>query len=331
MKKILLSLLLFFWSIISFWNCATNCLVPWDVISSRQDDSYSNCDYQDSLIVCVYWQVWNVEFPGYWPTYNLQSAPLCTLVADGDYITVHSWNSEYQILVFPSVEEPPMPPECDESVCNLVIYDSFNMMSSNTQFWVEPWGIQDITFSYNSANSSYSVWGSSSNPIYTFSPSSTLLNCSSNLTACNRDLSTMSWNWNSCKTAYNTLSWNYNSCLWELNSCMSNSWSNCSWTWTNWSALYINNIQHLGKPIINIAIPEEISWDYVSTGDIFDLSVVGYNVDPDYIEWIINLQNTKPTEEDFNKLVSEVVPLLVPGLFIIAFLYFAFRFIKKVF
>lgn len=141
----------------------------------------------------------------------------------------------------------------------------------------------------------------------------------------------ISWAVASCNNQLTTLSWNYNSCLWELSSCMSNSWSSCSWSWTNWSALFINNIQHLWKPIINITIPEEINWDYNSTWDLFDLNVVWYNVDYDKINWIINLQNTKPTEEDFNKIVSEVVPLLVPWLFIIAFIYFVFRFIRKLF
>lgn len=104
------------------------------------------------------------------------------------------------------------------------------------------------------------------------------------------------------------------------------------WTWYwNWSALYINNIQHLSAPIINVDIPEEFDWDYSNDSGEFNLDIKGYNVDTDYIAWIITTQNSKPTNEDLNNIITNVIPLFVPWLVIILFIYFVFRFLKKIF
>ena len=102
------------------------------------------------------------------------------------------------------------------------------------------------------------------------------------------------------------------------------------WLW-GWSALYINDIQHVGAPIINITIPEEFNRDYTWTDDQFDLDVKWYNVDTDYIDWIITKQTTLPNNTDFSNIISWLIPLFIPWLVIIACLYFIFRFIKKVF
>lgn len=109
------------------------------------------------------------------------------------------------------------------------------------------------------------------------------------------------------------------------------SWSGDCWSWsTNWSALFINDIQHLWKPVISIDIPEEINWDYTSTDSEFNLEVIGYNVDYDYINGIVNTQNYTPTREDLTAVISSMGPfvsLLVWALFIILVFYF----IKKIF
>lgn len=99
----------------------------------------------------------------------------------------------------------------------------------------------------------------------------------------------------------------------------------------NWSSLYINDIQHIWWPNIYIGIPEEISRDYDYIDEDMYINVSGYNVDYDKITWIINTQNYKPSTEDFNYIVSSVIPLFVPWLVIILFLYWIFRFIKKIF
>jgi len=154
--------------------------------------------------------------------------------------------------------------------------------------------------------------------------SSWVLNsCQSDLTSCQSSLSGWDNSLNNCSN-------NLLSCQSSLSSCIA--W-NCpldDWD-VQWSSLFINNIQHIWAPLININIPEEISWDYTSSTGSFDLDVEGYNVDADYIEWVINIQNSKPTTEDFNKIITQVIPLFVPWLVIILFIYFVFKFIKKIF
>lgn len=106
--------------------------------------------------------------------------------------------------------------------------------------------------------------------------------------------------------------------------CPTNTWD------LQWSALFINNIQHVGAPLINISIPEEIEWDYSWSSSQFDLDIVWYNVDTEYVEWIIDVQNYVPTSSDFTRifwLFGNYAWLLVSCLFIIIFFYF----IKKLF
>ena len=103
-----------------------------------------------------------------------------------------------------------------------------------------------------------------------------------------------------------------------------------SWD-TQWSALYINEIQHNSAWVINITIPEELSWDYTWNDESFDLWISWYNVDTDYIAWIIENQNTLPNSIDLTNTITNLLPAFVPWLVIVLFLYFVFRFIKKVF
>lgn len=109
----------------------------------------------------------------------------------------------------------------------------------------------------------------------------------------------------------------------------------CSWntvdTWDiSWSSLYINEIQHLSSENINITIPSEISRDYTGDENNFELVINWYNVNTEYIEWIIENQNAVPSTEDFNNIITYLLPLFVPWLVLILFIYFVFRLIKKV-
>lgn len=116
-------------------------------------------------------------------------------------------------------------------------------------------------------------------------------------------------------------------------------WSKCLDMWfTEWnsswySTLYINDIWHQSAPFINITIPEEFDWDYNYTWNDtqFDLVISWYNVDYEYIDWIIRTQKFTPDEEDFNSIITQIIPLLIPWLVIILFIWFIFRFIKKLF
>lgn len=115
--------------------------------------------------------------------------------------------------------------------------------------------------------------------------------------------------------------------------CPSNecTWWNSSW-WIAWSsALYINGINHQSAPLIDITIPEEFDWDYTWNNELFELDVKWYNTDSDYIAWIINTQKSTPSNDDFNNIITWLIPLFVPWLVIILFITFVFRFLKKLF
>lgn len=120
----------------------------------------------------------------------------------------------------------------------------------------------------------------------------------------------------------------------ENNLCPSSwTWWDCpiyTWDW-NWSALLINDEQYNSAWIINVSIPSDYWFDYVNDWDQVDLTVEWYNVDTDYIEWIISNQTTKPNQTDLNNIITWVIPLFVPWLVIILFIYFIFKFLKKIF
>lgn len=104
----------------------------------------------------------------------------------------------------------------------------------------------------------------------------------------------------------------------------------CTFT-GSYSNLVINDIWHESKPFIYVNIPEEIDWDYTGNSYSFTLDVWGYNTDSDYIAWIITTQKFTPDSSDFQKIITDVLPLFVPWLVIILFIYYIFRLIKKLF
>lgn len=159
--------------------------------------------------------------------------------------------------------------------------------------------------------------------VYGLVSSGDLSSCQSSLSSCQLSLS--GWN-NTLSHCSNSL----NTCQSNLENCIQ---ANCPSidvnTW--YSTLYINDIRHQSMPFIYVNIPEEFSWDYSTWINDFTIDISWYNVDTDYIAWIIDTQNYKPDESDFNKIITDVIPLFVPWLVIILFLYFIFRFIKKIF
>lgn len=117
---------------------------------------------------------------------------------------------------------------------------------------------------------------------------------------------------------------------------------NSEYCWLNWlcpeytgstmSELYINWINHLSAPVINLLIPLEYQWDYEYTWDVMNINLSWENnVDYEYIDNIIRTQKSIPDSSDFENIITNLVPLFVPWLVIILFLIFIFRFIKKIF
>ena len=102
-------------------------------------------------------------------------------------------------------------------------------------------------------------------------------------------------------------------------------------TWENRSALYINDIQHLSAWIINVTIPEEISWDYTGNDEQFDLVVSGYAVDSDYIQSIIDINSFHPSNEDFTDVFVSGLTLILPYIVITLFIVLIRRLLKRIF
>ena len=100
---------------------------------------------------------------------------------------------------------------------------------------------------------------------------------------------------------------------------------------SNWSALYINNVLHDSRPIVRVDIPSEIDRDYSTTPNEFDLNISWYNVDTEWMDGVLSVQNYKPTTDDFSALVWEALPKFWWLLAVCLFVILVFYMIKKVF
>lgn len=137
-----------------------------------------------------------------------------------------------------------------------------------------------------------------------------------------------------CQTAYSLIP------ISSVDSSYCTSNNLCPSWWTPWdcpnvwvSNIWINDIFHPWAFNVIMNIPEEIDRDYAYTNSWqnMNIDVVWYNVDYDYIDWVVDSQNYKPNSDDLSSIVSQIIPLFVPWLCIILLLYFIFRFIKKIF
>ena len=147
---------------------------------------------------------------------------------------------------------------------------------------------------------------------------------------CETDLSTCQWMYSRLETDYDLLSWNYNTCVSDLNTCMNNWWSSSSGD-IQWSSLFINENQVLWNKNIFVNIPLDYEYSYTNEWEDFELTVEWLNQDYDYLDWIVWVQNTTPTKDNFNQIISWLIPLFVPWLVVILFIYFVFRLLKKIF
>lgn len=99
-------------------------------------------------------------------------------------------------------------------------------------------------------------------------------------------------------------------------------------TW--YSTLFINDIRHESMPFIYVNIPEEFNWDYSTWINDFTIDIEWYNVDTEYIDWIIRTQNYKPSSEDFTNLVWLLAPYTKYLVFLL-FVFVVWAWIKKPF
>lgn len=99
---------------------------------------------------------------------------------------------------------------------------------------------------------------------------------------------------------------------------------------SNFSQLFINDLEFPWKPLINIWIPDYITWDYSSTETWFDL-YVGSGYDVDYINSIIDINSYRPSSEDFTDVFVNWLTLILPYIFIALLILFIWKLIKRVF
>lgn len=277
---------------------------------------------------------WNTIVSFYWQDIDNSASPLCFFLSDFSQSYTLMIQGNYQLTVnyfyMYSLQTPQV--SCYTWVMNIKLVNWNTNSENNLYYEFSPYS------QYNAVYSVYFTW------VNATSMQNWILlewnDCSlvqSDLYTCIDNYSICDWNLRSCQSDLSTATGYIDSLEWEISQCSqdlincsnsSNTWS-CE-SWSNWSALFINDIQHLWKPNIFITIPEEIDWDYTSDWDYFDLDINGYNVDTEYIDWIIRTQNYKPTTEDFTKLVW----LLAPYTKILVFLLFVFliwAWIKKPF
>lgn len=117
----------------------------------------------------------------------------------------------------------------------------------------------------------------------------------------------------------------------EINNlCPAWSWSvECPNEW--FSRLSINWIDQDQSLLYQVNIPDYLSYDFIHYSDqISDLNLNGYNEDQDYIQWIIDVQNYKPTSEDFTSVFMNIIPYMKIIIFVL-FLMLVWKMLKKVF
>lgn len=170
--------------------------------------------------------------------------------------------------------------------------------------------------------------------IYNYSETYTCQSSSCDYSEYESQINTLSWNLATCEwmynrleTDYDLLSWNYNTCVSDLNSCMNN--SSCEWD-IQWSSLFINDNQVLWNKNIFINIPFEYEYSYTNEWEDFELDVVWLDQDEEYIEWVLSVQNYKPTSEDFTELISTLAPYSKILIFCL-FLFILWAWLKKPF
>ena len=98
----------------------------------------------------------------------------------------------------------------------------------------------------------------------------------------------------------------------------------------NFSQLFINDLEFQSHPIINVFIPDYITWDYTWSDSWFDLYVwSGYNVD--YINSIIDINSYRPDSADFTNIFVSGLTLVFPYIIFCLFLVFMWKLIKRIF
>lgn len=318
MKK-LLTLFIWLFSIISFWNCTETTLVwtvEWNITSNI------TTNFKTILLPMPLYQ--SVNFESSNVIINFTNVKI-----NWKTVWLWSWNASSDWVYLSYVRAWVLNTNQNSSSINSsTIYSDSSMnltLNSNSYSY-----LSFIWISYRVV-SSPSVTCNTNSPCpveidYEINYDNTYLYNPAWETACEWDIE---WQLNTCKNDLATATWNLLTCQSDLNTCQ-NDLINCG-EWNapsceSWdiqrSSLFINDIQHESASNINITIPEEIGRDYTNDNDDFNLEVNWYNVDEEYIAQIIENEKMTPTANDFSYLIENLgdyIPLLcIAGLMITA-------------
>lgn len=136
-----------------------------------------------------------------------------------------------------------------------------------------------------------------------------------------------------CQTEYNLIpveDVDINYCVWNWlcpNEC--GSWTDLSWD-LQYSNIYINSILHPWEENIFIDIPDYIQWDYLVTTWEFNVYVWSW-YDMDYMNSIIKINSYRPTSSDFTNIFVSGLTLIFPYIFVLLLIVFIWKLIKRVF
>lgn len=235
--------------------------------------------------------------------------------------------------------------------CNRAIWTSTNMYNDNSctllfEFWASNSSNSEILsadmYCYFIDSETANFWFARQNTwsttqlrlSYTFLNYNSLKNYFNSWYILPSDCSSSSMSSNECQSEYNLIPIDeIDSAYCESNNLCSSSSDpiDCPNVWV--SNVFINDLFHPWAFNIVMNIPQEIDRDYAYTNswNNMNIDIVGYNVDYEKMQEVIDTQNYKPNSDDLSTIVSQIVPLFVPWLCIILLLYFIFRFIKKIF
>lgn len=228
-------------------------------------------------------------------------------------ITVSPWRMYFSVWVLPFNSINLWTVDCISSSCSL----SFDYNCSYSYQWSTAWVVLQTWYSL--INYDLDNWFSMDNPSCPSCPTCPTIDqnyCVSNNLCPSCPICPSQYTSLECQQEYSLIpvsSVDQNYCV-SNNLCPASEGGECSSWDVSWSALYINNVQHLWGAIIRVDIPEEISRDYEQWIGEFDLDVVWYNVNYEAIQDKIDLQNYKPSQEDFNNVIwvlAKYMPLIV--------------------
>lgn len=114
----------------------------------------------------------------------------------------------------------------------------------------------------------------------------------------------------------------------DINYCVEN-WLCPTSSWSR-SELVINNIVHEWRPLINLNIPDYITWDYTVDENQYDVYVWSW-YDQDYIDSILAINSYRPDSQDFTQIFVSWLTLIFPYIFVALLIVFIWKLLKRIF